>query len=467
MSKKPLGKDKFGVQKVMRAGDYFGDSLGQFALNCMSGLVGQLTYFYTDKVGLAAGVVATLFFISKVIDAFTDLIMGSIVDSTPKGKERYRPWLLKAGIPAAVLTVLLFTVPPIGDFGKLAYMFITNILFTAVLYTAIALPYASLQVVRTNSQEERGTMGTFRAAAGYVSGMVIVMTIIPITNALGGTQSAWIKYGTVMAALILLSFLICYKTSRETADPDAAKALDPANQEEPTSFKEAIGKLFRNKYWVMILILNLCANITYGLANSSGTYYCKWIYGDDNLIGILGAVGMIPTILGFVLITPMIKKLGVTNTLRVSFAMGAVSTALRLINPTHFWYNTVLGCIGSFANIPMMCVLGVMTAMSIDYNEYKFGKKMIGYSQSVNGFGCKIGNGLGASVVGWLLALADYNNMTTLTTAGRQAIYGFNIYVPLVLWIVMLVFAIKFDLEAKLPGIREEIAARKAVSQNK
>ena len=49
MSKKPLGKDKFGVQKVMRVKDYFGDATGQFALNAMSTLVGQLTYFYTDK----------------------------------------------------------------------------------------------------------------------------------------------------------------------------------------------------------------------------------------------------------------------------------------------------------------------------------------------------------------------------------------------------------------------------------
>ena len=60
MSKKPLGKDKFGVQKVMRVKDYFGDATGQFALNAMSALVGQLTYFYTDKVGMAAGAIATM-----------------------------------------------------------------------------------------------------------------------------------------------------------------------------------------------------------------------------------------------------------------------------------------------------------------------------------------------------------------------------------------------------------------------
>lgn len=50
MSKKPLGKDKFGVQKVMRLKDYFGDAMGQFALNAMASLVGQITYFYTDRI---------------------------------------------------------------------------------------------------------------------------------------------------------------------------------------------------------------------------------------------------------------------------------------------------------------------------------------------------------------------------------------------------------------------------------
>ena len=60
MSKKTLGLDKDGIQKVMRTGDYFADSLGQFSLNVISGLVGQLTYFYTDKVGIAAAAIATM-----------------------------------------------------------------------------------------------------------------------------------------------------------------------------------------------------------------------------------------------------------------------------------------------------------------------------------------------------------------------------------------------------------------------
>lgn len=465
MAKKPLGKDQFGVQKVMRGSDYFADSMGMFALNAISGMVGQLTYFYTDKAGLAAGMVGTVFMITKIIDAFTDIIMGNIVDHTKPGRERYRPWILRMAVPAAVMMLMLFTVPQGNSVLQVAYMLITNLLMTSVIYTAIAIPYGSLMVVRTNSSEERGKMGVYRALAGYVPGMAIVLLVIPVTNALGGTQSAWIKFAAVVALLVLLCLLLCYKKSRETATSDeTAETVQQVDEAEAAvPLQEAVAKLFRNKYWVLALVMGLLSNVAYGLANSSGTYYCKWIYGDDNLVAILGAVGMIPTILGFILVGPMNKKLGVVKTLRISFFLGVIANALRIINPTHFWYNTILGCVSSFANIPMMCLLGVTTAMAIDYNAYIYGNRMVACSQSATGFGGKVGNGLGASVAVWCLAIAHYDpNLEAATAATRQAIYTFNIYIPLLLFLGLFLCALKFDLEAKLPGIREELGKRKA-----
>lgn len=464
MAKKPLGKDKFGVQKVMRGGDYFADSLGQFALNSMSGLVGQLTYFYTDKAGMAAGAVATVLLICKIIDAFTDIIMGNIVDHTAPGKEKYRPWILKMAVPAAVIIILLFTVPTgAPDPVKLLYMFITNVLLTAIIYTAIAIPYGSLMVVRTNSQQERGTMGIWRAGAGYVSGMIIAIAVIPITNMMGGGQGAWIKFGIGFSVLVLLSLLLCYVRSKECAVESGSEPVPvQEDQEEAVPFGQAVSNLFHNKYWVIVLIMGVMSNVSYGISGGSGAYYCKWIYGDDNLVGILGAVGMIPTLLGFILVGPMIKKLGVTKTLKVSFFIGGVATAIRLINPADFWFNTILGCFASFANIPMMCLMGVMTAMSIDYNEYKFGKRMVGISNAASGFGGKIGSGLGASIVGWCLGIAGYEATAAVaSTAVRQAIFTFGIYIPLALFVIMFVLTLQFDLEAKLPAMKEEIASRK------
>ena len=83
-------------------------------------------------------------------------------------------------------------------------------------------------------------------------------------------------------------------------------------------FVEGLKILFKNKYWVIMLILQFLMNISYGLSTSGGTYYAKYILGNDNIIALLGAVGLIPTFLGFILTGPMTSKLGMTKTCMVS-----------------------------------------------------------------------------------------------------------------------------------------------------
>ena len=173
-TKKELGLDSMGVQKSMRLTDYLGDGLGQLPLNVMSGLVGQLTYFYTEKVGLAAGMVATMLLIAKIFDAFSDLAMGKIMDAGKSPKGKCRPWFLRMAVPTFIMIIVLFTVPKNANSGlQAAYVLITNILLTAIVYTAIAIPYNALMAMRTESSDERGKMGIFRAAFGYIAGMII------------------------------------------------------------------------------------------------------------------------------------------------------------------------------------------------------------------------------------------------------------------------------------------------------
>ena len=69
MAKKELGFDSQGVKKVMRRRDYMADMSGQLGLALIGNLIGQLTYFYTDKVGLAVGGVGIVMAIAKFIDA--------------------------------------------------------------------------------------------------------------------------------------------------------------------------------------------------------------------------------------------------------------------------------------------------------------------------------------------------------------------------------------------------------------
>lgn len=455
MSKRTFEKEKPGVQKEMSIKDYLGDSLGQFAISVMTTLAGQLTYFYTDKAGLAAGAVATMFLVCKIADAFTGLIMGNMIDHTKPGKERYRPWILKAGIPAGITMILLFTIPPVGETGKTIYVVIMNLLINAVFFTAISLPYGSLMVVRTNSQRERSTMGTWRAAFSYAAGMFIAVFVIPITNAMGGDTGAWIKFALILSIFVFPSLFIAYATSREYQVESVGEAKTAS--EEAVPFGKAVRMLFGNKYWVIVLLVNTLSGVIYGIIATSGVYYCKWIFGNDNLVGITGIIGIIPTIIGFIVVPPMNRKFGAAKTLQISFGIGVAANVLLMLFRNNFVAYCILGCVSTFSTIPLMCLGGVISAMAIDYNEYKYGVKMIATSNSAAGFGSKVGSGIGASLIGWLLALAHYDStLPAATQATKLAIYGFTFVMPLLMFGAMYLLISRFDLEKSLPEMKKK-----------
>lgn len=458
--------DKDGARRVMRKRDYLADFSGQMALGLMGNIVGQLTYFYTDKVGLAVGSVGIIMAIAKVIDAFTDVIAGNLVDHSPGGDHKYFRWIAPQIIPAALIVVLMFCVPK-GQLAGAVYALVTNLILSAGLSTFIATPFSAVMTVRTRSLSERGSIGLFRAVGNYSAGMLIAILTIPVTNMLGGTQSAWIKYGVVIGVLVALLLTICWRNGKKAkfaCDYEEEEMSIPAEtQEEPVPFKEAMTMLLKNKYWLIVLAFNLITNITNAIASSGGTYYCKWIFGNDNLVGVIGAMGLIATIAGFVLSKPIIAGLGIKKTISISLLGAALLAGIRCFVPTNFTVYVVTSLLGSFVQIPMMSLYGVLTSMTIDYNEWKYDKKLVAISGGAIGFGNKVGSGVGAMLLSAFLAIGAYDaTLEVATTSMRYSIYGFSNYMPVIVNLLMFVLFLGFDLEKKLPKMREEVAARRA-----
>ena len=91
--KRPFGfKDKIGYM----FGDFGNDFSFLFASN-------YLMVFYTKVLGLSGFVVGLLFMGTRIVDAFTDVTMGRIVDHIQPAKDgRFRPWIRRMCIPVAV-----------------------------------------------------------------------------------------------------------------------------------------------------------------------------------------------------------------------------------------------------------------------------------------------------------------------------------------------------------------------------
>ena len=293
--------------------------------------------------------------------------------------------------------------------------------------------------------------------------MVIAILTIPITNALGGNQNAWIKYGFIMALLVLLMLSICYMNGRKAKLVDEVSENDSQDEEEAIPLKKSIPMLFKNKYWVILILFNLITQITNSIAATSGTYYCKWIFGNDNLVALAGALGFFATLVGFVVSKPIIAKLGVRKTIDFGVLGAAFTALIRCIIPTNFKVYIAVSVIGSFVQIPLMCLYGVLLAMVIDYNEYTYYNKMVGVSSGAIGIGTKIGSGVGSVILTACLALGAYNpDLEVATTSMRYAIYAFSNYLPLIINLGLFVLFRFFDLEEKLPAIHEELARRRS-----
>ena len=457
--KKELGLDNMGIQKQMHTSDYILDASGQVGMGIFTFLAGQLTYFYTDKVGITAGTVASILLIVKILDAFSDIIMGKIFDNTKSANGKCAPWFLRMAIPAFVVLISLFTVPKgLSGAGQFVYLLITNVIHTSIVATAVLIPYNSLLALRTNSVEERSKMSVIRCLVGMIIAMVLSIGLIPVTNALGGDQMAWIKLSVGAAIIVCISFLLTYKTSKNALDISAEEEKEKNN----LSFINAIKMLVKNKYWILMMVLKVVSAVTYALSQASGVYYCKWILGNDNLVAILGAIGMLPTLVGYLIVVPISKKIGMINTIMGGYALSIVGSIVRCFMPRSFMVTLIAGSVITLGTIPMMCFSGVLTNNITTYNEWKYGDKMVGMTNSVLSFGDKVANGLGSAMLGWILALGAYNGaLETQPDSAITAILAICIYIPLVIYVILFILVKQFDLEKIYPKLVKEIEERK------
>ncbi len=119
---RPFGmKDKLGYM--------FGDFGNDFTF-ILSSLF--LMKFYTDVMGVSAGVVGIVMMAARIVDAFTDITMGQIVDRCKPTKDgKFRPWLKRMCGPVAIASFLIFQSGLAGmPYGfKVAWLAVTYILW--------------------------------------------------------------------------------------------------------------------------------------------------------------------------------------------------------------------------------------------------------------------------------------------------------------------------------------------------
>jgi len=415
---------------------------------------GYLAAFYTDTLGLTAATAGAVIFYAKIVDAFTDPLMGAIADRTTTRYGKFRPYLVFASIPMAVCAVLAFTTPDLSYDGKAVWAFVTYCLMM-LFYTVLSTPYSSLSGVLTGNIKERNLLVSIRFVFAFGASALIGLLTPPLIEYLGEANSklGWQLTVGLYGAIASIIFFITFVCTRERVAPPPQQKTNPFND---------IGNLLRNRAWLILFALSLILMITITLRAGSSFYYFKYYVGREGLIGSYLAAQSLALLAGC-LVTPFLITLFDKRKLLI-ILMAIVSTlsiAFFFIPKDMIWAMFGFNILISFALGPKSPLTWSMYADAADYTEWKTDERATAMTFSAATFSQKLGSAGGSALMLAVLAYLGYQSNQAQSGASLEGINLLQTVVPGLFAALGVLVVFFYNLSnKKLEQIQFELAER-------
>ena len=413
-----------------------------------------LMIFYTDVFGISAAAGSMLFTI-KLVNAFTDPMVGALADRTRTRFGKFRPYLIWMALPLAAAGVLTYTTPGLDQGGKLIYAYGTY-LFMMVCYTGINIPYNALSGVMSSDPQERTTINGLRFIFAF-GGSTLVTAATPfLVKWLGhgderlGWQLTMAFWGVAASGLFVVTFF----NTRERITPLPSQR---------SNVRQDVSDLTRNGPWMVLFFLALIIMITITLRTATAAYYFKYYVGKPDLMAAFVPAYMAAAALG-ASITPILTRYLEKRHLLMLLmsATGVLSIAFFFIPKDQIaWMFALQIAIGLVLG-PKSPLAFAMYADTADYNEWRTGRRATAMTFAAATFSQKLGTALAAVVMGWVFTSLGYVANATQTPESQTGIVLLISFIPAVFAFLAVAVMMFYKLDNQtLKQIQVELAARK------
>lgn len=426
--------------------------LGDSAANLVwSTITAFLTIYYTDSIGLGAAAVGTMMLVTRTLDGFSDLLMGAVIDKTTTRFGKARPWVLISMPMMALGLILLFNVPSsFGNIGKLIYAYITYIFIAAVAFTASNLSYSTLLSLMTDSQSERTSISAIRMIFANGTGLILAFTTPALVKNMGYGKMSYI-YAGLTALFLVVTFLGTKERIKVSEDKKSSNI----------PLKKSISMLFHNKYFAFATVFFLLSYTANNLCNGAAVYFASYILGDSSYYGLMAAGMVLPVVFGLPLLPRLVKRIGKCKAMLLGFIIQLIGFGFVFFIAEGL-PMTILGLVlVGFGRMPVMSNLFAFVADVIDYGEWKTGVRLDGLTNSITSFGMKVGTGLGAAGVGWILAFGSYEANTVQSDSSVLAIKTAFALVPLIITVLNIIIVSFCKLDKEYPEIAKALSEKR------
>ncbi|MCI8636037.1 MAG: MFS transporter [Eubacterium sp.] len=443
----PFGfKDKIGYM----FGDFGNDFTFIFAST-------YLMIFYTKVLGIDAAMVGVLFLVARCVDAFTDIGMGRIVDSSPQNtKGKFRIWILRMCIPVAVSSFFMYqsAIAGMSMTFKIIYMFVTYLLWGSIFYTSINIPYGSMASVISEKPKDRQSLSVYRSL-GSTFAAVAISVVTPLfiyeTDAEGNQVVIGGRFTLAAAAFSVLAvvcYLFCYflVTERVKLEKNVA-------EKKHMSIWKTLGQVFSSRAllaMILISILTLCASI---MGQSISTFLFADYFKNTKALSFNNLLGLPAAIILAAISGKLVERFGRKELSSAGCVVAAVLFfAMYFLKLTNVWVFIIVNFIASVGGMYLfnMTVWAMITDV-IDDKEVHTMQRDDGTIYGVYSFARKLGQALAGGLGGFALSAIGYDSLALAQTDSvRSGIYALSTLFPAVIYTaVTVVFIVVYPLSKR------------------
>ena len=358
-----------------------------------------LLYFLSDVLSLPVWVFAAasmVLSVMRIFDAINDPITGLVIDNIRSPWGKFKPAILVGGILSAAFSVLLFA--DIGTGWTFVIIFAIAYFLWDVSFGINDIAYWTLLPAMSSDQKFREKTGAFARICANIGAYAVMVGWQPVTSALGDTPKAWFWCAVVIGIVYLLGLLFPLLGVKE-------KRVAPEKQES-TTLKQMWIALTHNDQLMWTTLAMALFMVGYSTTIGFAVYYMKYVFGNEGLYVVLVAVCGVA----------QLSALGVYPTVAKRFnrkQLYTLSTILVLAGYGIFFFAEIsiiliaFGAVLVFVGQAFIQTLMLMfLADTVEYGQWKLGKRNESITFSVQPFINKIGGALSTAVVSMTLIIA-------------------------------------------------------------
>lgn len=369
-------------------------------------------YYLTLVLKMDPALAGLLITLARLIDAFSDPLMGWVTDHTRTRMGRRRPYLLLGAVICGASLPAVFSIHSLFDGLPPAWGGVMIVLvFYSLGFTIFNVPYLTIPVEMTRNRIQRLSLMSYRSAFMMVGAMLGTAGAPALVEVLGGDTDAdaYQTMGLMFGALVIVFMLIPFFGTR------GAYAA-PLEEQPSLSLWQQVRTVAANRPFVLLIGAKCTQFVALAVLGGTTVFMFTVVLKQPFTLLPWLALATTFTILAGI---PFWKWCGQFMTKRRGVLIGAAGETLAsltwlLVGPD--WtreglivFLLVRGVLAGFFGSAILLYSQAMWLDTIDYDQERTGLRREGLYTSVYVFVERLGYSAGPLLVGLFLGASGFD----------------------------------------------------------